>query len=58
LHIENRRVKAAHYFQTVLQRQRDWRSAKAGAQKSWHLFFAIPTIVLEAVISCPQAIEA
>lgn len=56
--IENRMERADYYFQTVLQNQRDWYSVKAGAQKKWHLFFAISVIVLGAVISCLQAIEA
>jgi heat shock protein HspQ len=56
--IESRKEKADYYYQTVLENQRDWYSAKAGTQKGRHLFFAVSVIVLGAVISCLQAIEA
>jgi len=56
--IESRRERADYYFQTVLENQRDWYSAKAMTQKWRHLFFAISVIVLGALISCLQAIEA
>jgi len=56
--IENRMERADYYFKTVLENQRDWYTAKAGTQKRWHLFFAISVIVLGALISCLQAIEA
>jgi Protein of unknown function (DUF4231) len=56
--IESRRERADYYFQTVLENQRDWYSKKAGTQKCRHLFFAISVIVLGALISCLQAIEA
>ena len=56
--IENRKEKADYYFQVVLENQREWYSAKAGAQKERHLFLAISVIVLGALISCLQAFEA
>ena len=56
--IENRKERADYYFQTVLENQRDWYSAKAGTQKGRHLFLAISVIVLGALISCLQVLEA
>ncbi|MFA5922662.1 MAG: DUF4231 domain-containing protein [Methylococcaceae bacterium] len=56
--IENRKERADYYFQTVLENQREWYSAKSGTQKKRHLFFAISVIVLGALISCLQVLEA
>jgi hypothetical protein len=56
--IESRKARADFYFQTILENQREWYSAKAGMQKKRHLFFAISVIVLGALISCLQVIEA
>ena len=55
--IESRKERADYYFQTVLDNQGDWYSAKAGAQKNLHLLFAIAVITLGALISCLQAID-
>jgi len=56
--IENRKERADYYLQTVLENQREWYSAKSGTQKGRHLFFAISVIVLGALISCLQVLDA
>ncbi len=55
--IESRKEKVDYYFETVLDSQRDWYSAKASEQKQLHLLFAMSVIVLGAVISCLQVID-
>jgi hypothetical protein len=56
--IENRKERADYFFQNVLENQREWYSTKAGTQKKRHLFFAISVIVLGALISCLQVLDA
>jgi len=56
--IEHRRERADYYFQNILEGQRDWYSNKAGRQKYLHLGFAIAVIVLGALISCLQVVDA
>ncbi|CAK0750173.1 conserved hypothetical protein [Gammaproteobacteria bacterium] len=52
--IENRRQRAEYYFDTVLNKQREWYSTKAGQQKNRHLLLAVTVIVLGALISVLQ----
>jgi hypothetical protein len=52
--IESRKERAAYYFESVLEDQRDWYESKAGQHKSRHLFFAITVIVTGALISVLQ----
>lgn len=56
--IESRNEKADYYFQTILNHQKDWYSEKAGIQKKRHLIFAISVIVLGALISLLQVMDA
>jgi hypothetical protein len=56
--IDGRRERANYYFEKILEGQREWYSDKAGSYKRRHLFFAIAVIVLGAVITVLQAIEA
>ena len=56
--IESRKQRADYYFQTVLENQGEWYSNKAGTQKRGHLFFAISVVVLGALISLLQVIDA
>ena len=56
--IESRNEKAEYYFKTILNHQYDWYSSKAGIQKKRHLIFAISVIVLGALISLLQVMEA
>lgn len=55
--IENRKLRADYYFQTVLENQGEWYCKKAGTQKGRHLFFAISVIVLGACISFLQVLD-
>ncbi|MEC4748240.1 DUF4231 domain-containing protein [Methylomicrobium sp. Wu6] len=52
--IESRKEKAAYYFESVLEGQRNWYQSKAGLHKYRHLFFAIAVIVIGALISVIQ----
>jgi hypothetical protein len=52
--IESRKERAAYYFESVLEDQRNWYEAKAGQYKYKHLFFAIAVIVTGALISVIQ----
>lgn len=56
--IESRKERADYYFQTILEDQREWYSQKATTHKKLHTGFAISVIVLGAVVSCLQALEA
>ncbi len=56
--IETRQARADYYFQTVLDGQRDWYSKDARKQKRRYLAFAICVIVLGALISLLQVLEA
>jgi hypothetical protein len=56
--IESRKERADFFFQNVLENQSQWYCTKAGIQKSRHLFFAISVIVLGALISCLQVLDA
>jgi Protein of unknown function (DUF4231) len=56
--IESRKARADYYFLTVLENQQEWYTVKAVTQKRRHLFFALSVIILGALISCLQAIEA
>jgi hypothetical protein len=52
--IESRKERAAYYFESVLEDQRNWYESKAGQCKNRHLFFAIAVIVTGALISVIQ----
>jgi hypothetical protein len=52
--IESRKERAAYYFESVLEDQRNWYESKAGQYKYRHLFFAIAVIVTGALISVLQ----
>jgi hypothetical protein len=52
--IESRKERAAYYFESVLEDQRNWYESKAGQHKFRYLFFAIAVIVTGALISVIQ----
>ena len=56
--IETRQARADYYFRTVLDGQREWYSKGARKQKRRYLAFAICVIVLGALISLLQVLEA
>ncbi|MGR8941795.1 MAG: DUF4231 domain-containing protein, partial [Gammaproteobacteria bacterium] len=56
--IEKRKERAAYYFESVLEDQRNWYESKAGLHKFRHLFFAIAVIVTGALISVIQVFAA
>lgn len=56
--IENRKRRADFYFQNILENQGDWYSDKAEGQKRLHLGFAIAVIVLGALVTCLQTLDA
>ena len=56
--IETRQERADYYFRTVLDGQREWYAKGAGKQKSRYLAFAICVIVLGALISLLQVLDA
>lgn len=56
--IESRKERAEYYFQTVLDGQQKWYSNNAKKRKRQYLAFAILVIVLGALISVIQVVEA
>lgn len=56
--IETRQERADYYFRTVLDGQREWYSKGARKQKRRYLAFAICVIILGALISLLQVLEA
>jgi hypothetical protein len=56
--IETRQERADYYFRTVLDGQREWYSKGARKQKRRYLAFAICVIVLGALISLLQVLDA
>jgi hypothetical protein len=52
--IESRKARAAYYFESILEDQRNWYETKAGQYKYKHLFFAIAVIVTGALVSVIQ----
>ncbi len=56
--IETRKKRADFYFQNILEDQGAWYSNKAGCQKKLHLGFAIAVIVLGALVTCMQTLDA
>ncbi len=56
--IETRQARADYYFRTVLDGQGEWYDKSAGKQKRRYLAFAICVIVLGALISVLQVLEA
>jgi hypothetical protein len=52
--IENRKERAAYYFESILEDQRSWYESKAGQYKYKHLFFSIAVIVTGALVSVIQ----
>ncbi len=56
--IETRQARADFYFRTVLAGQREWYAKGARKQKRRYLAFAICVIVLGALISLLQVLEA
>lgn len=56
--IEMRKQRADYYFETVLDGQAEWYSDSAATQKCRYYAFAITVIILGALISVLQAVEA